>query len=131
MSFNTYHFVELSFVISYCLFFTIFFAVSLLITCINIFQLSFIYSEEESSKNNEEVDVWFNDARIDALTSILINKNGLTKEEFTTELLKGINNDCSEEYKKLIIEKAKIILPQQKTTIKLAYKLMVVFTLHF
>ncbi|MBU8682825.1 hypothetical protein [Bacillus haynesii] len=109
LSFNIYLFVGLSFVLSYCLFFSVFFAVSLLVTCINIFQLNFIYSEDKDSinKNNEKVDMFFNDARIDTLTSILINKANLTKEEFTAELNKNIYNDCPEEYKKMVIEKAK------------------------
>lgn len=107
LPFNTYLFVGLSFLISYCLFFSVFFAASLLMTCINIFQLSYIYSEDMSSKNNEEVSMLFNDARVNTLTSILINKQGLTKEEFTEELLKNINKDCTEEYKEMVIEKAK------------------------
>lgn len=108
LQFNIYYFVGLSFILSYCLFFTVFYSVSLLITCINIFQLNFIYSEDKglSNKNIDEVNMHFNDARIDTLTSILIKKVNLTKEEFTSELINNILTDCPEEYKKKVIEKA-------------------------
>ncbi|OOE14678.1 hypothetical protein [Fictibacillus arsenicus] len=110
LSFNICIFLGLSFVLSFSLFFSIFFAVSLLITCINIFQINFNYSAEDRVsiiESQEEIDIRFNDARIDTLTSILINKANLTKEEFTDELIKNINNDCPEEYKKKVIKKAK------------------------
>lgn len=107
MSFNTYLFIGFVFILSYSLFFSVFFAVSLLITCINIFQLSYIYSQEIDYESSKETNLLFNDARIDTLTEIFIKKHGLTKEEFTQELLKNIDEDCTEEYKKKVIELAK------------------------
>jgi hypothetical protein len=59
----------MSFVLSYCLFFIIFFSVSLLGTCLNIFILNYVYSRVDTT-DEEHVNELFNDFRIDALTAI-------------------------------------------------------------
>ncbi|MGP4076858.1 hypothetical protein [Halobacillus sp. K22] len=109
--FHLVSYLVLSWLLTYCLFFTIFFAVSLLGTCINVFQLSFLYSSTSSTNYNisstDAIEEHFKDVRINTLTAILINKVGVTKEEFTDKLVALINEDCPDEYKEEVIKKAK------------------------
>lgn len=93
-------------VLSYGFFFIIFYSVSLLQTCINLFILSYKYwSETEISKNEESILEEFNSARIDALTRIMFEKNIIEeKETFLNELTTVINNDYSGEIKEKLIK---------------------------
>lgn len=56
LPFNMLVFQLASFILAYGLFFTIFYAVSLLGTCINMFGLNFIYSLPSETSNGEDKD---------------------------------------------------------------------------
>jgi hypothetical protein len=107
LPFNLCLYLILCFFLCYGLLFTIFFSVSLLGTCINIFQLSYLYSSEDTHQkiNSDYIEKYFIDARIDTLTSLFVNKINISKEEFQGELLKSIERDCPPEYKKEVTQR--------------------------
>lgn len=106
--FYFYWYIIISLFITYGFFFSIFYAISLLGTCIHMFMINYIYSQPNtnamSKTNKNEVELVFKDLRIDTLTKILLSKNIITAEEFINELKDVIKNDCPKEYIKAIEE---------------------------
>lgn len=95
----------LCFLLSYGLLFTVLFSVSLLGTCINIFQLSFLYSSDQPF-DEENIETYFNDARLNTLTVLLVEKLNLSEQEFKEKLIENIIRDSPDKFKEKIIEKA-------------------------
>lgn len=99
-------FAVFGFVISYGLFFSIFYCFSLLGTCINIFVINYKYSREEQDLGETSFNKQFFDARIDAILLILL-KNGLTDQnDFIKTLIELIERDCPEELKEKVKQRA-------------------------
>lgn len=96
----------LGFVLSYGLFFCIFYSVSLLGTCINIFVICYNYSNSERDDLN--LDNYFKDVRIDALTSLLVKYTPCIEEEFIDTVNDCIYEDCpdiiKDKLKKMVLE---------------------------
>lgn len=102
---NLYLYYIIGIFLSYGFFFTIFYSVSLLETCLNLFILGYKYWRNSEVKENYSLLEQFNSARIDAIVNILY-KNELinNKEEFIDEV-KHIVNDNYEENLKEILSK--------------------------
>ncbi|MDD4600034.1 hypothetical protein SDC9_20872 [bioreactor metagenome] len=92
-----YLYLFLCFSLAYGLSFVIFFSVSLLGTCINMFILNYNYSMVEKNQEiNKEVEACFIAARIDALSSLMVQKKLISKEDFISEVKDRIEDDCPE-----------------------------------
>ncbi|MHB8125655.1 MAG: hypothetical protein ACYDEJ_08465 [Desulfitobacteriaceae bacterium] len=103
---NKLMYIILDLILSYGFFFAIFSSVSLLGTSIDIFRISYLYSKEEKTQMADRVNGSLVDHKIDALTFFLINKFGLTKEEFHAVLVDCIDRDCPEELKTKVLKAA-------------------------
>ncbi|WP_277714383.1 hypothetical protein [Bacillus atrophaeus] len=108
IQFNMPAFLLLALLLSYGLFFTILYAVSLLGTCISMFTINYFYSntngttneeivEESASKN--DLNIILSDIRFNTILNTLLSKKVVTEDEFIDGLSKRINEDCPEEYK--------------------------------
>lgn len=98
------------FILSYGFFFVIFYAVSLLGTCINLFALSYKYwRESDTEGDNIETNILeeFNSARIDALISLLFKEDIIKdKESYLNEIESIINENYQENLRKILIKEA-------------------------
>lgn len=99
LDFQIYVYLFLSFVLSYSLAFAVFYSVSLLGTCINMFVINYNYSKPIDDSSTKELDEYFNDLRINVLTSLMMQKGIISKEDFIIELKNRINEDCPERIK--------------------------------
>lgn len=91
------------FIMSYFVFFCVFFAVSLLGTCIEIFKINYIYSGI-SGQTMDYTSVIL-DIKIQALMSYLINSGMIkNKDEFVAETRTVINSVYPEEVQKQLID---------------------------
>lgn len=108
LPFNVYFYLIVCLVLSFSLFFVVFFSVSLLGTCINMFVLNYLYTTETSAlEQTNQSDEQFLDARINAITFILNTKFGVSSEEFTDTVLHCINKDYLGEEREVLIRKFK------------------------
>ena len=83
--------------LAYGFFFTIFYSVSLLETCLNLFTLSYKYWRKYEIKENNSLLEEFNSARIDALVNILYENKLIDNKEKFIDQVKCIVNDNYEE----------------------------------
>jgi len=98
-SFNYYLYAIISVVLCYLFFFSIFFCVSLLGTCINMFVINFNYSEDKEDENYEDnLNKHYDDCRLNSLMYVMIRKNLLTKDEYI-EVFKTCIDECPEHMK--------------------------------
>jgi len=93
-----------SFILSYVFLFCIFYAVSLLGTCINIFNINYTNSHIIQNSNRREAEVYFNSLKIDVLTLLLVENKLTQKEEFLNKLEQQIERDCQDTLKKEVME---------------------------
>jgi len=104
--FSKLMFVSVSFLLSYGLSFAIFYSVSLLGTCLNMFIINYNFSHGESKSNSEEnIELHFNSLRIDTLTRILVSKDLTSQNGFIDELEQCIDKYCSTELKSKMYQK--------------------------
>ncbi|AYE53513.2 hypothetical protein OEA_28000 (plasmid) [Priestia megaterium NCT-2] len=108
LKFNIYLYGAISIVLSYSLFFTVFFSVSLLGTCLNMFVLNYSYSRDPAHDNESvNIDKIFDGIRIDAVTALMNGKFNVSKEEFISALWDRIESDCPQEYQEEVKRKCK------------------------
>jgi MFS family permease len=97
-------------ILAYGFFFVIFYSVSLLETCINLFTLSYKYwRESDSEENSSETNILaeFNSARVDALVSILFKEDIIEdKESYLNEIENIINENYQENLRERLIKEA-------------------------
>ncbi|MBC2581389.1 hypothetical protein [Clostridium sp. DJ247] len=97
-----------AFILAYGFLFSVFYSVSLLKTCLNLFVLNYKYwfieqSEEKSEENFADA---FNSVRIDTLTKILLEKGIiLDKDSFQKKLKETIDKDYDGQIKNDLLKK--------------------------
>ena len=93
-----------AFLLSYGLSFAVCFAVSLLGTCINMFIINYNFSCNASG-TDDNFEQFFISLRVDALTSLLVNKTIVTQAEFIEAVRKRIDEDCPEKIRDAMHQK--------------------------
>lgn len=94
--FLEYIFLVFTAVASYGLFFAVFYAVSLLKTCLDIFVINYIYSDERIDSSIAK-ELEFHRIKIDALTKVMFDKKLIDKNSYIAQLKERVNLDVSDE----------------------------------
>ncbi|MBB3111957.1 hypothetical protein FHS18_004025 [Paenibacillus phyllosphaerae] len=97
--FKPYVFIVYCSIAAYGLFFIVFYAVSLLKTCLDIFVINYMYSGEEKETNISK-EMSLTDIRIDALTKVLLDNKMLNRETFISQLNVIIDMNVADELQK-------------------------------
>ncbi|WP_258297436.1 hypothetical protein [Paenibacillus peoriae] len=98
VSFNAYIFVVYCSLAAYGLFFIVFYAVSLLKTCLDIFVINYMYSIE--GEPNVSSGMNLTDVKIDAITKVLLDNKMINKELFIGHLKTLIDINVTDELQK-------------------------------
>ncbi|WP_310854802.1 hypothetical protein [Paenibacillus taichungensis] len=93
-------YISISAMLSYAIFFVIFFAISLLKTCLDIFVINYLYSDEEEMQESNNVEMEFINLKTDTITQILSERNLIDKDSFIAKLKQRVDEDIIDDSKK-------------------------------